>query len=86
MRWLSLCTNLVTFLLNYVYCFYSASFNENCSTEVAISLVNYLGCTGLPDHKYMGLLITSLQTCLSHFEFTETQQATSLLHAAQNQH
>ena len=27
---------------------------------------------------YLGLLITSLQTCLSHFQFTETQQATSL--------
>ena len=36
-----------------VYCFYSASFNENCSSGVAISLVNYLGCTGLPDHKYL---------------------------------
>ena len=69
MRWLSLC------LTN---CLCSASFNENCSTEVTISLVNYLGCTGLPDHKYLGLLITYLQTLLSHFQFTEPQQATSL--------
>ena len=33
---------------------------------------------GVPDHTYMGLLIKYLQTYLSHFQFTETQQATSL--------
>ena len=76
---------LQTYLHNYeamVYCFYSASFNENCSTGVVISLVNYLGCTGSLTTS-TPLLIKPLQTYLSHFQFTEPQQL--LFIAAQNQ-
>ena len=40
-------TNLITQLWSHGLLFlYSASFSENYSTGVAISLVNYLGCTG----------------------------------------
>ena len=55
-------TNLITQLWSPSLLFlYSASFNKNCSTEVAISLVNYLGCTGS--------LITS--TCFTFQTFTD---------------
>ena len=66
-------------VLNYeatIYCFYSASFNENCSSGVAISLVNYLVLGSLTTST--SFTYQSLHTYLSHFQFTETQQATFL--------
>ena len=33
-----------------------------CSQTSVVTLANYLVCTGLPDHKYLALLITPLQT------------------------
>ena len=38
------------------------------------SLVNYHVCTGLPDNKYLALLITPLQTYSLHLQFNQAQQ------------